>query len=414
MIKINNYFQLLYLFAICVIPISLLISSGISESIVIIISTYFFLNLRYIKKKIYNNIYFYLLLILWFYLIINYFTSLNSNLSFLRNILFFKYIIYIFSLFFLLEKKTFFNRIFLVWLISTLVVTFDIFFEYFNGKNILGFESYDPSRIASFLGNELKIAHFLLGFSFISLGYFIDKFNKKRFFYYEPSILFLIALFAAATVMTGERANTIRFVIGIIIFITLLSNRFFKYKKITLSLILVILFSLYIFSAKLNARSSAILTPLKENGFTNYLKETQHGAHYYTALEIFKKYPWFGIGNKNFREVCSNNYYYNKDYLYADQRCTTHPHQVYLELLSEHGLLGSAVILSIIFYSIFKGVKTYRRYKNTIHLGSIVFITTQFLPIVPSGSFFTSWGATIFWTNFAILIFYNSKVKNAN
>ena len=80
MIKINNYFQLLYLFAICVIPISLLISSGISESIVIIISTYFFLNLRYIKKKIYNNIYFYLLLILWFYLIINYFTSLKEEI----------------------------------------------------------------------------------------------------------------------------------------------------------------------------------------------------------------------------------------------------------------------------------------------------------------------------------------------
>ena len=101
------------------------------------------------------------MLILWFYLILNYFTSLNSNLSFLRNILFFKYIAYVFTLFLLLEKKTFFNRIFLVWLITTLIVTFDIFFEYFNGKNILGFESYDPSRIASFLGKELKIAHLI-------------------------------------------------------------------------------------------------------------------------------------------------------------------------------------------------------------------------------------------------------------
>ena len=352
------------------------------------------------------------MLILWFYLILNYFTSLNSNLSFLRNILFFKYIAYVFTLFLLLEKKTFFNRIFLVWLITTLIVTFDIFFEYFNGKNILGFESYDPSRIASFLGKELKIAHFLFGFSFISLGYFIDKFNKKRFNYYEASILLLITLFTAAIVMTGERANTIRFIIGIVIFIALLSKQFFKYKKIILSLVLAIFFSLYIFSAKLKERSDTILVPLKENGFINYIKKTQHGAHYYTALEIFKKNPWLGIGNKNFREECSNNYYYNKDYLYTDQRCTTHPHQIYFEFLSEHGLLGSTVILSIIFYALIKGIKIYRRNKNTIHLGSIVFIATQFLPIVPSGSFFTSWGSTIFWTNFAILIFYNSKVKN--
>jgi hypothetical protein len=97
---------------------------------------------------------------------------LKTYLFCLRNILFIKYIVYIFSLFFLLEKKTFFNRIFLVWIISALIVTFDIFFEYFNGKNILGFESYDPSRIASFLGKELKIAHFLFFFRRINCKFY--------------------------------------------------------------------------------------------------------------------------------------------------------------------------------------------------------------------------------------------------
>ena len=52
----------------------------------------------------------------------------------------------------------------------------------------------------------------------------------------------------------------------------------------------------------------------KKYGNENLLKtfkESHHGAHYYTAFEIFKSYPIFGVGNKNFREECSNEKYNN-------------------------------------------------------------------------------------------------------
>ena len=56
-----------------------------------------------------------------------------------------------------------------------LVVSFDILFEFFVGKNILGFESTYGGRIASFTGDELKIGGFYFGFLFICLAFFEKK-----------------------------------------------------------------------------------------------------------------------------------------------------------------------------------------------------------------------------------------------
>ena len=165
----------------------------------------------------------------------------------------------------------------------------------------------------------------------------------------------------------------------------------------------------YFFSEKIKYRFNVILDPAKNVGIIQSFKETQHAAHYYTAFKIFEKYPIFGIGNKNFREECLKEEYNNDDYKRIAERCASHPHQIYFELLSEHGLSGTIVIISVMFFILYKSFKIYLKNKNSIHLASILFIIVQFLPVIPSGSFFTSWGATIFWLNFSILIFYNNK-----
>jgi O-antigen ligase len=408
MIKEKYRLEIFYILTICLIPVSLLISSGAAELSIIIISTFFFINFVYIKKKIFYNIDFILLSIFWFSLILNLFFSLNKETSFARNLFFFRYILYIFSLIFIFNNKKNLNFVLIIWLILTTIVAFDIFFEFFNKKNILGLESSDPSRIASFLGKELKVGHFMFGFSLISIGYLIDK-SKKNNLFHAFLIVLLMLFFTSSVILTGERSNTIKFIISLIIFIFLSNNYIFKKKKIILLIILISLFSSYLFSEKLKNRAKAIILPTKDYGFIEAFKKTQHASHYYTAIKIFKEYPVFGIGNKNFREECAKDIYYNNDYKYTEQRCTTHPHQIYFEFLSEHGLIGSAIMLFVIFYITIKGIKIYRKNKSMVHLGSISFTATQFVPLLPSGSFFTSWSAIIFWTNFAILLFYNNK-----
>ena len=66
----------------------------------------------------------------------------------------------------------------------------------------------------------------------------------------------------------------------------------------------------------------------------------------------------------------------------------THPHQIYIELLSEHGLVGTIILLFIFFYLIFKNLKIIIISRNSIQLGCFTYLIINFLPILPSGSFF--------------------------
>ena len=57
----------------------------------------------------------------------------------------------------------------------------------------------------------------------------------------------------------------------------------------------------------------------------------------------------------------------NKEY-----HCLTHPHQVYIEMLSEHGIIGTLIILSIIFYLIFRIIRKIIDSTNYIQTGCLV------------------------------------------
>ena len=412
--KINSYLCLdkIYLFLVIFFPISLLISSGVSLSTEISIILTFLIISFYKNDFLWlKNKYFYLLLLIWFSLLLNLFFAQNFKLSFVRNITFFKNIIFIFALCYIFKKEKNFNLIFSLYLIIISVVTFDIFFEYFNKKNILGFQSYDADRIASFLRKELKIGAFVLGFSFITIGYYFERYSSKSI-NWKIFGFFLIFIFFFSLLLTGERANSLKGIIVMILFILFAKKKYFKYKKTYLAVIMIASIFTYLFSDRIKHRFNVFLLPVSNIGIVESFKETQHGAHFNTAIKIFEKYPFFGVGNKNFREECLKDEYHNNDYKRTNERCATHPHQIYYELLSEHGLIGTLAITSIIFFIIFESLIVYLKNKNSIHLASILFVLVQFVPIIPSGSFFTSWGSTIFWFNFSILIFYNNKFKN--
>jgi len=400
-------------FLILFLPISLIIGTGVSEFCIITISLIFSAKVITSKKwKLFNNKIFFLLLILWIYLIINFLISESYQLAdfSLRGLTFFKYILFIFAFIFFVKNKI--NKLLSVWSIILTVVLIDVYFEFFIGHNLIGIKSYDPTRIASFLKEELKVGYFLLGFNFLCLGFFLECF-KKGSKIIQLFGLFILLVILIGSFMTGERSNFIKTIFCSLFILFFFDKKFIKYKIIFgLSAIILIIATLS-FSSKLNIRySGQIISNIEKKGIIESIKETQHGAHYYTAIEIFKKNIFFGVGSKNFRIECSKKDYYNPNYLRSEERCSTHPHQIYLELLSEHGLVGTLIFLYVIFYILTVNIKAFLVKRNYIHLASIVFILSTFLPIIPSGSFFTSFNATIFWLNFAIMNYFGLNYFN--
>ena len=82
--------------------------------------------------------------------------------------------------------------------------------------------------------------------------------------------------------------------------------------------------------------------------------------------------------------------------------CNTHPHQIYFEFLSEHGIIGSFIILFILFKLVYSQIFKILITNNHIKLGSFIYMFLVFTPLIPSGAFFNNFLLTIFAINLSI------------
>ena len=119
-----------------------------------------------------------------------------------------------------------------------------------------------------------------------------------------------------------------------------------------------------------------------------------------------------GVGLKNFRHYCNDPKYDKKIYpTLVKKNCTTHPHNLLFEILSELGGIGAILFFSSFFYIFYIFIRNSIIKKNIFLFGNTIFLITYFIPLLPKGSFFTNWNAIIFWTIFAINC-YLVRIKN--
>ena len=409
---INNYFLLLFSF----IPISILAGSGFSVSNILLIDLSFLIYMFYLKDFSFlkhKSIKY--LLIFYLYLIFNSFISIDSEQGIIRNFGFIRIIIFFVALNFFFNQKSFLEKTLLIWSLIFLVVVFDIFFERFNGTNLLGYPkettTYFGKRIVSFFRDEPIVGGFVNAFYLILIGFLLNKFGPKKSNY----IIILSMIFLISIMMTSERSNTLRAGLGILIFFIFYKEFNLRFKLISLITMVLLLFIIISNSPFLKGR------------FTVQFKQalTNDGLYlriYKSGFEVFKNYPLFGVGNKNYRiETCKNQN--NKSIKNQKKyKCTTHPHQIYLEFLSEHGLLGSLMMFFILYKLIFSKIKSVMRSDNYLQLGSFIYLILVFLPLIPSGAFFNDYMLTLFIINLSIFyasnlnlnVFHNDIKKNHN
>ena len=104
-----------------------------------------------------------------------------------RTFSFFRFVILSISIFYIFNfKNIFFKDVILkAWTITFTIVIIDLFIEFFLGKNILGYSANYLGRLTSFTGDELKIGHFFLAFSFIFISVIYEKMgNFKVLFFF--------------------------------------------------------------------------------------------------------------------------------------------------------------------------------------------------------------------------------------
>ena len=396
------------LYTLSIFPLAFLIGNSVINFFIIIIPIFFFV--LTLKKKIkfnFQNKIFLIMLLFWFSLIVNLFFSENPSLSIPRVIKFF-FIIFLVSAFryivFLNENK-YLNNIYKIWSIIFFVVFIDLIFEFIVGFNILGFKSYMPGRLAGFTGNELVIGNFFSAFCLIFLSYLSIKYPKKNYIIIFSSLILIFVSF-----LIGERANFVRTFLMIGLFFIFVVD--YKYK--TKLLFIFVIFSLIpLLIANLKDDNiykyryfDSINNLFQKNGISTYLNNSQYGAHYGVAYKIFKENKLFGVGIKNFRKESFKTKYENPKHKFKHWKGATHPHQIHLELLSETGLFGYSIFLIFISLSIFLSIKSNLKNKNVFQFSGILFVIFSLLPLIPTGSFFSTYSSGLFWINYSLMVGY--------
>ena len=373
----------------------------------------FFFNLSIILGFIYikknkiklNKKYLIILFIYWTYLILSnlyhyYFSDVSpkliTSLAYIRYIMFFLIIREIFS--HLDYKKIIFYQS-----LPVLIISFDVIFQKILGFNIIGMTP-SGGRFSSFFGDE-----FISG-SFISKLFFPFLIVTSYFFYKKKFVFeFLLLIFLISCFFTGERMAFIS------VFLTIpLSIILFKNQRKVLLLFLTLTICFAPFAAK-NTRFHEIKNIITQkddeksyfynfkNNIYNILDKSGHLPLFVTSKEIWKDHILFGSGINTFGVYCSyEKYKSQKKFKYGS--CSTHPHNYYMEILNETGIIGFFIIFSFIILVIFQAIKKiYFSKNNNYLLKSYLISILIFLIVLSSGSFFNNFISIIFYLNITLL-----------
>ena len=134
-----------------------------------------------------------------------------------------------------------------------------------------------------------------------------------------------------------------------------------------------------------------------------------HTEHYISAYKMFLDNKIFGVGVKNFRNFCSKEKYYSYE------ACSSHPHNTYIQILSETGILGFLfLIFSFMYFCKNVFLQLYYKIKGKIFFSDFEIcilsgILIYLWPIAPSGNIFNNWLTIIMILNFPLLIWSRKK-----
>ena len=405
----NSYFLFLFSF----IPISIIIGPAISLVNILLIDISFIF-LIFFKKdfSFLSNKTIKLIILLCLYLIFNSILAKDFSMSAYRNLGFIRFGILFMAFNYFFYNKDFVNRVLVIWTLTLSFLSLDTYLESISGTNMLGYGEAYGARIVSFFKDEPIVGSYINGFYLIIIG-FLFYLNNQILNKYKYIILIFTIFFITAIILTGERSNSIKAILGFFLFYFL--NDHFKFKEKILSFLLLVLIFIFLLNTSSVLKSryigqffKPIISFFQTNNEISIERETNKNVYialYQSGFEVFKKYKIFGVGNKNYRvETCSNKK--NPKYF-----CSTHPHQLYFEFLAEHGIVGTVILIFILFSLILSKIKIILGSKNYLQLGCLTFLLSSFIPLLPSGAFFADYNLTIFWINLSIMYAVGNKTN---
>ena len=336
-----------------------------------------------------------------------------------------RFVIFSISIFFLCEvyENNKDKNFFLYFIFSLFVLSLDAIFQFLNGSNFFGFEII-KGRVSSFFQDELILGSFLVRLLPIILWFifFLNINLKKNFFY---SLIFL-SFYLISIYLYGERTSF--FLCIILLFSVFIIIKILR-PIILYSTLILILFAFACSYFKVGTTDPASrmfvktfnqITDHKSNSKNkndsinqniseNYkIYSIDHEGHIKLALKLFNENKIFGVGPKGFRYYCRS---VNYD---ADVGiCSTHPHNILIQIISELGLIGLIFYIFAACFVLFNFLNLLIKKKHSNSYLSFYSITLGLIinlfPLIPGGNFFNNWISLILYYNIGFYLYSYKK-----
>ena len=375
--------------------IPLLIWGPFFPDLIVSISALFFLFNVFKNKEFYffNNkplIIFFSFCI--YCILLSVFVAEDTMFSFESSLFYFRIGVFSCFIWYLIDKdKSILTFFYYALVLSFSALVIDGYVQYFTGINLAGYK-ISGIRVSSFFGDELIMGSYLSRLFPLLFALFLIKKKQKYEIYF---IGFLFILVDILIFMSGER-GAFFFLNLSTIFIIILIKEYQKFRLITFIIAIMSVLILSLNSSKLNERM--FKGPARDMGLIESSKKSViftplHDSHYRAAYKMFKDKSIFGHGPKMFRLICKND-----KYTTSIRSCSTHPHNFYIQLLAETGILGFLFLFSALLYVIyaafiqfksiiFRKKKPFTDYQVCLLAGILITVW----PLTTNGSFFNNW-----------------------
>lgn len=379
-----------------------------------------------------------------------------------KSILFFRFFIILSIIYFLSEYDIInYKHFFISASIFPILISIDVIFQYIFGFNVIGLQGLDRHN-SSFFGDELISGGYIQNFSPFLILFLADQIRKKNNFSNAFLTTLIICTLAIGTLLSGNRMSFCLFLVGLF-FLFFFSKNLRKILLVSICIIAFIFAKITSSNEKsllynenmhwhygmfyYNIKDTAIHLPKKiKNNILLMIRGSEEskksekwddiddptatdleGRPYkkiaLTAFEIWKKNKLFGNGIKSFRYECHKVIEEQRGRILKNTPqglCANHPHNYYLEIFVDLGIVGLLLAMGLGLTFIFFLIKNYKELKkgnnlqNLFLLAATISLFLEVFPIKSSGSIFTTNNTTYVILMSAIVLSYKKLLIEKN
>lgn len=372
-------------------PLALLAARGVADAIVVLIGLAFLVeSIRRRRWEWLRDPVILAALALWAVLnIVVSPVAVDSTVSFGRSLSWIRFLLFYAAITVWLLADDRSVRLVMWWMICVIIlVIVDCLVQAFSGVSVTG-ESIKGIRLTGLLGTNIGSFLAKTGFPLIGLLLCINRFGS---FPRRALIVSILgSLIFLSILLTGERTITLLTIFSLVLVFSLVFVTMPRWRVLIASLS-ALLTGMIVAAIMLEERIHKRLLDLIDD--LSHFQESPYGHLFSAAWRIFMDHPLTGVGLKNYREVCAH----------YTEHCHPHPHNIYLEFLSESGIVGFLLFVAFVVIFVVKFAR--RTMRNAINPGAAGFFAGALLislfPFAATQSYFSNWPAMLLWYSLSL------------